>query len=131
MTTLNGEFTVTSWDEKTYAAREGGQKLTRAHVTQDLGGDVVGTGEVEWLMSYGDGGTAHFVGLQQFAGVIEGREGTVVLETIGDFDGSVATWAGKIVEGSGTAGWATMRGEARFRAPHGDKATFSLDCSFD
>jgi hypothetical protein len=131
MTTLDGEFTVTSWDENTYAEREGGRKLTRAHVTQDLAGDIVGTGEVEWLMSYGDDGTAHFVGLQQFAGTIDGREGSAVLETSGDFDGTVATWACKVVEGSGTGGWATMSGEGQFRAPHGSKASFSLDCSFD
>jgi hypothetical protein len=131
MTTLDGEFTVTSWDENAFAEREGGRKLTRAHVTQDLAGDIVGSGEVEWLMSYGADGTAHFVGLQQFAGVIAGREGSIVLETIGDFDGNEATWAGRVVDGSGTAGWATMRGEGRFRAPHGSKATFSLDCSFD
>jgi hypothetical protein len=131
MTTLDGEFTVTSWDEKPYAEREGGRKLTRARVTQDLAGDIVGTGEVEWLMSYSEDGTAHFVGLQQFDGVIDGREGSVVLETIGDFDGNEATWACKVVDGSGTAGWATMSGEGRFRAPHGSKATFTLDYSFD
>jgi uncharacterized protein DUF3224 len=131
MTKLDGEFTVTSWEEKPYAEREGGRKLTRARVTQALAGDIVGRGEVEWLMSYGDDGTAHFVGLQEFAGSIEGREGSVVLETIGDFDGDEATWGCRVVDGSGTAGWATMRGEGRFHAPHGSRATFSLDCSFD
>jgi Protein of unknown function (DUF3224) len=130
MTTLDGEFTVTAWDEKPYAEREGGQKLTRARVTQELAGDVVGAGEVEWLMSYREDGTAHFVGLQVFAGSIDGREGSVVLETSGDFDGNEATWAARVVDGSGTAGWAAMSGEGRFRAPHGSKATFRLDCSF-
>jgi hypothetical protein len=129
--TLNGEFTVTSWDEKPYAEREGERKLTRASVTQDLAGDVVGTGQVEWLMSYGEGGTAHFVGLQQFEGVIDGREGSAVLETIGDFDGTEATWTATVVPGSGTGGWASMRGEGRFRAPHGSKASFTLEYSFD
>jgi hypothetical protein len=131
MPKLNGEFTLSSWEEETYAEREGERKLTRATVTQDLAGDIVGKGQVEWLMSYGEDGTAHFVGLQQFEGVIDGREGSVVLETIGDFDGTEATWTGKVVEGSGTGGWAGMRGEGRFQAPHGPKASFTLDCSFD
>ena len=131
MATLNGEFTVTSWDESTYAEGEGERKLTRATVTQDVAGDIVGSGQVEWLMSYGEDGSAHFVGFHQFEGAIDGREGSVVFETIGEFDGTEATWTAKIVPGSGTGGWAGMRGEGRFRAPHGSKAWFTLDCSLD
>jgi hypothetical protein len=131
MPTLKGQFTLSSWEEKTYAEREGERKLTQATVTQDLAGDIAGEGKVEWLMSYGEDGTAHFVGLQQFDGVIEGREGSIVLETIGDFDGTEATWTAKVVEGSGTGGWAGMSGEGRFQAPHGNKASFTLDYSFD
>jgi hypothetical protein len=130
MPKLDGEFTLSSWEEETYAEREGERKLTRATVTQDLAGDVVGKGQVEWLMSYGEDGTAHFVGLQQFEGVIDGREGSVVLETIGDFDGTEATWSGRVIEGSGTGGWAGMSGEGRFQAPHGSRASFTLDYSF-
>jgi len=131
MPKLDGEFTLTSWDEETYAEREGERKLTRAKVTQDLSGGVTGKGQVEWLMSYGDDGTAHFVGLQQFEGVIDDREGSVVLETIGEFDGKQATWDCKVVEGSGTGGWSGMTGEGHFSAPHGPKASFKLDYSFD
>jgi hypothetical protein len=131
MTVVRGEFTVTSWDEETYSEREGDRKLTRAAVTQDLDGDVTGKGQVEWLMSYAEDGTAHFVGLQVFEGVIDGREGTAVLETVGDFDGKEASWNGKVVDGSGTGEWAGLSGEGQFRAPHGDTATFSLDCRFD
>jgi len=131
MRKLNGEFTLSSWEEETYAEREGERKLTRATVTQELAGDVVGKGQVEWLMSYGEDGKARFVGLQQFEGVIDGREGSVVLETIGEFDGTEATWSAKVVDGSGTGGWAGMRGEGRFQAPHGPKASFTLDYSFD
>jgi hypothetical protein len=110
VTALRGEMANTSWEETTYAEREGDRKLTRAAVTQDLSGDIAGRGQVEWLMSYADDGTAHFVGLQSFEGVIEGREGSVVLETIGDFDGNEATWVGKVVEGSGTGDWSVARG---------------------
>jgi Protein of unknown function (DUF3224) len=131
MPTLNGELTLSSWNEETYAERDGARKLTRSTVTQDLTGGIVGKAKVEWLMSYAEDGTARFVGLQEFEGAIDGREGSVVLESVGDFDGTEATWTGKVVEGSGTAGWAGMRGEGRFRAPHGPKASFTLDYSFD
>jgi hypothetical protein len=36
-----------------------------------------------------------------------------------------------VVEGSGTGGWAGMSGQGRFQAPHGNKASFTLDYSFD
>ena len=42
MATLKGELTLSSWDEETYAEREGDRKLTRAKVTQELAGDIVG-----------------------------------------------------------------------------------------
>ena len=131
MATLNGEFEVTSWNEEPYAEREGARKLTRASVTQKLSGDLTGTGAVEWLMSYQEGGTARFVGLQQLDGAIEGREGSVVVDTVGDFDGKDAAGAWTVVPGSGTGGWTGMRGDGNFRAPMGTKASFTLDYSFE
>lgn len=131
MQSLSGELTNSSWNEETYAEGEGARKLTRATVEQDVAGDVVGKAHVEWLMSYGDDGTARFVGFQQLEGAINGRQGSVVLESFGGFDGTEATWIGRIVEGSGTGGWAGMHGEGRFRAPHGSTASFTLECSFD
>lgn len=130
MSTLKGELTLSSWDEETYSEREGDRKLTRAKVTQEVAGEIVGKAEVEWLMSYRQDGTAHFVGFQHFQGTIEGREGSAVLESIGEFDGTEATWTGTVVEGSGTGGWEGMRGKGEFSAPHGPKATYSLDCDF-
>jgi Protein of unknown function (DUF3224) len=131
MKTLNGECTYTSWEEETYAERDGQAKLARAAVTQDLLGDLTGKGEVTWLMSYQEDGTARFVGLQLFEGVIEGRQGSAVLETVGEYDGSEATWTGSVIEGSGSGGWTGLRGEGRFRAPHGPTATYTLEYSFD
>jgi hypothetical protein len=90
MASLTGEFEVTSWNEEPYAQRDGERKLTHASVTQTLSGGVTGTGAVEWLMSYQEDGTARFVGLQQLDGEIEGRAGSVVLDTVGDFDGKEA-----------------------------------------
>jgi hypothetical protein len=131
MTTLAGQFEVTSWNEEPYAERAGQRKLTRASVTQRLTGGVTGTGAVEWLMSYQEDGTARFVGLQQLDGEIEGRTGTVVLDTVGDFDGKEAAGTWTIVPGSGTGAWAGMRGGGEYRAPIGPKATFTLDCAFE
>jgi len=131
MTNLSGEFEVTSWNEDTYAEPEGNRKLTHAAVGQSFTGDLAGTGSVDWLMCYQPDGTAHFVGLQRIEGTIDGREGSVVLESIGDFDGKEATGAWAVVPGSGTGDLAGMKGEGRFRAPMGPTASFTLDCSFE
>lgn len=131
MPSLTGEFEVTSWNEEPYAQREGERKLTRASVTQKLSGGVTGTGAVEWLMSYQEDGTARFVGLQQLDGEIDGRAGTVVLDTVGDFDGKEAAGTWTVVVGSATGAWVGMQGKGTYRAPLGPKATFTLDYAFD
>ena len=131
MTKLTGEFTVTAWDEEAYSEREGARKLTRASVTQNLRRRRRRQGPGGMVDGYAEDGTAHFVGLQVSEGVIDGREGTAVLQTIGEFNGKEATWNAEVVDGSGPAAWSSMRGQGQFRAPHGNKATFTLDCSLD
>jgi hypothetical protein len=91
MSTLNGTFELASWDAQTVQELEGERKVTRALVTQTFTGDLEGAGAVEWLMSYAEDGTARFVGMQRVDGSIEGRSGVVVLETVGDFDGTTAS----------------------------------------
>jgi len=43
MAQAKGEFNVTDWNEETYAELEAG-KLTRAKVTAEFSGDIVGSG---------------------------------------------------------------------------------------
>jgi hypothetical protein len=126
VTTAKGSFEVTSWDEETYEER-GSAKLTRAQVGQRFQGDVAGDGAAQWLMSYRPDGTARFVGLQRVTGEIGGRKGSFVLETIGDFDGSVAKWDASVVEGSGADGLEGLTGGGSFEAPMGSTASFTLD----
>ena len=126
MPNATGSFEVASWDEETYEEVDGG-KLTRASVTQTFTGDVDGEGAVQWLMSYRKDGTAHFVGLQRIRGTIGGRTGVFVLETIGDFDGKVASGTWSVVPGGGSADLEQLRGTGRFEAPVGPKASWELE----
>ena len=119
MPKATGSFEVASWDEETYE-EVGDGKLTRASVTQTFTGDVDGEGAVQWLMSYREDGTAHFVGLQRIRGTIGGR-------TIGDFDGKVASGTWSVVPGGGSADLQQLRGTGSFEAPMGPKASFELD----
>ena len=130
MSTLKGEFEVTSWNEDAYAERDGNRKLSRAEVSGNVSGGVTGTSNVQWLMSYQPDGTARFVGYQQLEGEIEGRTGSVVIESNGAFDGSVASGTWNVVPRSGTGDWSSLEGEGRFESPKGTKAFFTLDYSF-
>ena len=130
MTTFTGQFDVTSWDEETYTQLDGDRKLTRASVEQKFTGDLPGDGTVEWLMSYNDDGTARFVGLQHIESSLDGREGSVVIETIGDFDGKKAKGDWRVVKGSAVGGLAGMTGAGSFEAPLGGKPSYRLEVSF-
>ena len=126
MATINGRFQVASWDESPYEEREG-RRLTRATVTQHFEGDIAGEGSAQWLMAYQPNGTARFVGLQLVDGEIDGRRGTFVLETAGEFDGSVARWEASVVSGSSTGELVELAGRGRFEAPHGSQASYELE----
>jgi len=94
MPRLSGNFAVTTWDERTILEREPG-KVSQASVAQDLSGGIEGTARVEWLMCYRPDGTADFVGLQEIDGTVEGRRGSVVVTSIGVFDGERARAGGR------------------------------------
>ena len=126
MTTLHGDFQISSWDENAYHELEG-RRLTRASVSQRFDGDISGDGAAEWLMAYQADGTARFVGLQLVDGEVAGRRGTFVLETSGEFDGGMARWEASVVPGSPTGELAELRGRGRFEAPHGSEASYELE----
>jgi hypothetical protein len=106
-----------------------GAKLTDARVRQRFGGDIEGEGSAQWVMWHRPDGTAQFVGLQKVEATVDGRSGTFVLETRGDFDGEAAVWDANVIPGSGTDGLAGLNGSGRFRAPHGTRAEFRFDFS--
>ena len=120
---------VTSWDEKTIS-ESGGTKITRTTMGQSCSGDIEGTSASELVMYYRDGGAATIVGFLTIDGSIGGRKGTVVLQSIGGFDGSKATANLTVVEGSGTGGLAGVTGVGSSAAPSGPTAFVELDLEF-
>ena len=126
-----GQFQVLSWDENPYESGDDGRKLTEAVVGQRFEGALEGEGQARWLMCYRPDGTASFVGLQKVVGALEGREGGVVFQTAGTFDGKVARWTAEVVEGSGSRGLDGVAGTGTFEAPMGSAATFDLDVHFE
>jgi hypothetical protein len=120
-------FKVEDWNEEEYASLGAGRKLSRARVKQAISGDLEGTGDVEWLMSYRPDETAEFVGLQQVEGKLGDRSGSFVMRTSGSFDGREAKGDLVVVSGSGTGALEGIHGRGEFSAPLGSEAHVSLD----
>ena len=131
MSHASAEFTVGSWHEETFKELDGDAKLTRASVTGSLTGEIVGSSETEWLMVYGQDGTARYVGLQRIEGALGGEEGSFVVESNGDFDGGEAKGTWVVIAGSGTGDLAGLTGVGTFAAPLGEKASISLDYTIE
>lgn len=127
MTRATGNFTVTGGSEQTVREAPGEVKLTRVSGTQRFGGAIVGEGSVEWVFCYRPDRSARFVGVQRIEGSIDGRTGSLVMESAGDHDGRSSKGRWLVIPGSGTSGLAGITGEGTFEAPGGPEATFSLD----
>jgi hypothetical protein len=105
-----GTFTVAGWEEDTYSELADGGKLTTAHVTFDLDGDLFGQGAWQAVMCYLPDGAASFTGFQHTTGKLAGREGSFVVRADGTFENGVASTTWQVVDGSGTGGLLGLRG---------------------
>lgn len=126
-----GLFTVTGGSEQTVREAPNEVKLTRVSGTQRFSGGIVADGSVEWLFCYRPDGSATFVGFQRIEGSIDGRSGSLILESIGDHAGGRSKGVWRVVPGSGTQALAGIAGEGTFEAPGGREVTFALDYEFD
>lgn len=109
---LKGQLQVTSWDEKelrTFDDHEG-SKVTQASIGYRVTGDLDGDSVEDVLMYYRPDGTAAVLGLWRVSGSASGRTGSVVLSSTGGYDGTTATGELRVVPGSGTGDFATVRG---------------------
>ena len=127
MMRASGIFEITSWEEDTYEGSKGGRRLARADVSQRFTGSIQGSGSTQWLMFYADDSTARFVGMQTIDGSLDGRRGSFVVESLGEFDGARASGRWSVVEGSGAGELAGIDGKGSFSAPLGSHARFELD----
>jgi len=127
MMTVTGTFEVQPGDETTIHEPGEGIRLTHATGTQRFSGGIVGDGAIDWLMCYLPTKSARYVGLQRITGTIDGRSGSVVLEAVGDHDGtgSSSTWT--VIEGTGTDDLAGIRGTGGFEAKGGTTVSYRLD----
>lgn len=124
-----GKFTVTGGSEQIVREVPRELKLTRASGTQRFEGAIQGGGSVEWVFGYRPDRSAVFTGLQRIEGSIDGRSGSLVLESTGERDGKSSKGRWRIVTGSGTGELVGIEGEGGFDASGGPEATYELEYS--
>ena len=124
--TANARFIVKSWNEKPYSEGENLPKLTRASVSKTYSGEIVGEGQVEYLMMYRGDGSAAFVGLERIVGQIGSRTGSFVLQRTGVFEGGQAKESYNVIPGSGAGDLQGLRGEGQSVLGHATEYPFSL-----
>ena len=122
-----GTFTVSGWEENTYQELGNGGKLTKAHVTFDLDGDLVGEGNWEAVMCYRPDGTASFTGFQHTTGTVAGGQGSFVVRADGAFENGEARTSWEIIDGSGTGDLAGARGRGSAVTTGASGGDFTLE----
>ena len=104
---LKGQMQVTSWQEEEIRPLEvEGAKVTRASIGYRLTGDVRGEASSEVVMCYGPDGTAEVLGLWYLTASVGDREGSVMFESIGGYDGTTATAQLRPLAGLSSGGFA-------------------------
>ena len=127
MPIASGTFEVKQGGEDVYREAEGEVKLTRAHGTQRFSGDIEGDGSIEWLMCYSPAGGARFVGMQRIEGSLAGRNGSFMIEAVGDHDGTGSKASWRVIPGSATGDLAGLSGSGGFDAEGGRTVSYNLE----
>gem|GEM_PF-3542083 len=135
-------FTVASWSEDLisdidsagtescgiYYPKRG---LTEARVSYAYTGDIEGTGNLVYLISYQPDAAAPVLGMERFEGSIGGHEGSCVFQHIGEQDkGSVSAHI-EVMQGMGTGGLEKLRGTAELTIEGHSDDGYELVLSYD
>ena len=120
-------FKIVSWDEEPFDEPEDGPKLTQAHVRKSFEGDLVGTGNLMYVMTYLDEGSASFSGFEKVVGSLGGRTGSFVLRHTGSYDGEKAMAECEVMPGSGTDELVGLSATGWFSAGHAEEHEMPLE----
>jgi hypothetical protein len=118
----SGSFDVASWSEGVVVDIDGEgitagdnyyphRGFAKAEVSYTYTGDIEGTSTLVYLIAYKPD-AAPVLGLERFEGSIGGHEGSCVFRHIGSQDKGSVSARIEVVQGMGTGGLDTLRGEA-------------------
>jgi hypothetical protein len=120
-------FEVKSWDEPTLSeGPDGAAKITHASVVFAYSGDLEGQSAMEYLMVYGDDGSATVIGVERITGTLNGKSGSFVLRHQGGYADGVAKGEFSVVDGSATGTLAGLRGKGTAIARKDGSTEFTL-----
>lgn len=104
--------------------------FSRADTTYTYSGGIEGMGTVAYLISYGPG-FAPTSGFERFEGSIDGHDGSLVFQHLGDHDEQAVRATLHIVEGMGTGGLEGMTGEATIELAGHSEDGYDITLNYD
>lgn len=119
-----GSFQVTSWDESPFNENDDGSKQSHAKITQVYTGGIVGSSELQYLMSYQSQSKARFVGFETVNGSVNGVHGSFVLQHDGKFEDGVAHSDFRVVTKSGRGDLIDIAGHGSFTSSEDGKSSY-------
>ena len=127
MTRADVKFKIVSWDESPFDERDDGPKLSQAHIQRSFDGDLIGTGNLMYLMTHLERGNASFLGYEKVVGSLAGRSGSFVLRHTRSYDGGMAMSELQVVAVSGTGELVGLSGTGHFSAGHAEEHEMPLE----
>ncbi|MET1038609.1 MAG: DUF3224 domain-containing protein [Aeromicrobium sp.] len=140
--TVTARFTVASWDEDVVVDIDGDTSdgggaapprrgFSRADVHYAYSGSIEGSSVVAYLISYRPGAAAPVSGFERFEGSIDGHDGSLVAQHVGEHDAEGVRATLTIVEGLGTGGLESMTGEATIDLAGHSEDGYEITLSYD
>ena len=126
---MSNTFQITNWDEQSYLEFEDGVKYSKASIKKQYQGQLLGEGQLEYLMSYHNNGHATFVGMEHVTVVIDGKQGSFTLQHKGSFKEGIASSTFEILPESATGDLKGLTGRGSFSTGH--SMTVEFDFQFE
>ncbi|GGP81899.1 DUF3224 domain-containing protein [Shewanella ulleungensis] len=123
---LKGVFQITQWDETAYAEHEDGTKQTIANIKQTYSGDITGSADIRYVMSYQQDTTAVFTGLEELNITTPEITGRIIFQHNGTFVTGVAQSEFHIIAGSGTENLTEYIGQGEFTSTENGQAEYVI-----
>jgi hypothetical protein len=126
---ITADFDVSSWEPTPYVVEGTNSELSTVRAVKIFEGSISGTSVADLLLA-GNMAGAGYVGSEVFAGTVEGREGTMVIQHWGLAEGEATASSGHIIPGSGTGGLAGISGKALFTQAEDGQHRLELRVTF-
>jgi hypothetical protein len=113
MSTVQGTFEISRWDDRTYLDAEG-VKLAAIDVAKTFTGGLAGTSTARLLTAGGPVPTsAAYVAIERFVGSVDGLDGSFVLQHSAVMSGGDSDMTVRVVPDSGTGKLTGIAGTLR------------------